>query len=139
MTPPPGHRRVGILGGGISGIALAAQLGADVDVLEKRNRIGGLCGTIIEDGFTFDAGPTIITAPFLLEGLWELAGRWGHVAPDGVHLSLRLTHEGLAHLVGARRPSVTSALSELQEQGRLTPDGPGRWILRGDPPRLSAS
>ncbi|HEU4522803.1 MAG TPA: FAD-dependent oxidoreductase, partial [Thermoanaerobaculia bacterium] len=61
MTPPPAHRRVGILGGGISGIALASQLGADVDVLEKRNRIGGLCGTIIEDGFTFDAaGPHIM-------------------------------------------------------------------------------
>ena len=61
MTPPPNHRRVGILGGGISGIALASQLGPDVDVLEKRSRIGGLCGTIIEDGFTFDAaGPHIM-------------------------------------------------------------------------------
>ena len=59
--PPPAHRRVGILGGGISGIALASQLGEDVDVLEKRNRIGGLCGTIIENGFTFDAaGPHIM-------------------------------------------------------------------------------
>ena len=61
MTPPPAHRRVGILGGGISGIALAAQLGDDVDVLEKRSRIGGLCGTIVENGFTFDAaGPHIM-------------------------------------------------------------------------------
>ncbi|HUP50031.1 MAG TPA: FAD-dependent oxidoreductase [Thermoanaerobaculia bacterium] len=61
MTPPPGHRRVGILGGGISGIALASQLGDDVDVLEKRPRIGGLCGTIVENGFTFDAaGPHIM-------------------------------------------------------------------------------
>ena len=61
MTPPPAHRRVGILGGGISGIALASQLGEDVDVLEKRSRIGGLCGTIVEDGFTFDAaGPHIM-------------------------------------------------------------------------------
>ena len=75
----------------------------------------------------------------VLTALWELAHRWGHVAPDGVHLTLRITHEGLAHLVGARRPSVTSALSELQEQGRLTADGPGRWILHGGPPRLSAS
>ncbi|HUP45460.1 MAG TPA: FAD-dependent oxidoreductase [Thermoanaerobaculia bacterium] len=61
MTPPPAHRRVGILGGGISGIALASQLGPDVDVLEKRGRIGGLCGTIVENGFTFDAaGPHIM-------------------------------------------------------------------------------
>ncbi|HET7435018.1 MAG TPA: FAD-dependent oxidoreductase [Thermoanaerobaculia bacterium] len=53
---------IGILGGGISGIALAAYLDReDVEVLEKRERIGGLCGTIIEDGFTFDAaGPHIM-------------------------------------------------------------------------------
>jgi len=55
------HRSIGILGGGISGIALAAHLGENVEVLEKRPRIGGLCGTIIEDGFTFDAaGPHIM-------------------------------------------------------------------------------
>lgn len=54
-------RRTGILGGGISGIALAAQLDENVDVLEKRDRIGGLCGTISENGFTFDAaGPHIM-------------------------------------------------------------------------------
>jgi len=52
---------IGILGGGISGISLAAQLGEDVEVLEKRPRIGGLCGSIIDQGFTFDAaGPHIM-------------------------------------------------------------------------------
>jgi len=55
------RRSIGILGGGISGIALAAHLGDNVEVLEKRDRIGGLCGTIVEDGFTFDAaGPHIM-------------------------------------------------------------------------------
>ena len=55
------EKAIGILGGGISGIALAAQLGEDVDVLEKRARIGGLCGAVIENGFTFDAaGPHIM-------------------------------------------------------------------------------
>jgi protoporphyrinogen oxidase len=54
-------RRIGILGGGISGIALAAHLDENVEVLEKRERIGGLCGTVIENGFTFDAaGPHIM-------------------------------------------------------------------------------
>ena len=54
------RRSIGILGGGISGIALAAQLGEDVDVLEKSTRTGGLCGTIVENGFTFDAaGPNV--------------------------------------------------------------------------------
>jgi protoporphyrinogen oxidase len=55
------RKSIGILGGGISGIALAAHLGEDVDVLEKSARIGGLCGTIVEDGFMFDAaGPHIM-------------------------------------------------------------------------------
>jgi protoporphyrinogen oxidase len=55
------RKAVGILGGGVSGIALAAHLDEDVDILEKSAHIGGLCGTIIEDGFTFDAaGPHIM-------------------------------------------------------------------------------
>lgn len=55
------HRRIGILGGGISGIALAANLHSDVDVVEKRPRLGGLCGTIRDNGYTFDAaGPHIM-------------------------------------------------------------------------------
>lgn len=55
------RKRVGILGGGISGIALAAHLDEDVDVLEKSPRTGGLCATIVENGFTFDAaGPHIM-------------------------------------------------------------------------------
>jgi protoporphyrinogen oxidase len=55
------HHSIGILGGGISGVALASQLGDDVEVVEARSRIGGLCGTIVEDGFTFDAaGPHIM-------------------------------------------------------------------------------
>ena len=52
---------IGILGGGISGISLAAHLDENVEVLEKRPRIGGLCGSIIDQGFTFDAaGPHIM-------------------------------------------------------------------------------
>jgi protoporphyrinogen oxidase len=54
-------QKIGILGGGISGIALAAHLGDDVEVLEKSSRIGGLCSSIVENGFTFDAaGPHIM-------------------------------------------------------------------------------
>ncbi|HYS53409.1 MAG TPA: FAD-dependent oxidoreductase [Thermoanaerobaculia bacterium] len=52
---------IGILGGGISGISLAAHLDENVEVLEKRARIGGLCGSISDQGFTFDAaGPHIM-------------------------------------------------------------------------------
>jgi protoporphyrinogen oxidase len=57
----PQASTIGILGGGISGIALAAHLDENVEILEKSDRTGGLCGTIIENGFTFDAaGPHIM-------------------------------------------------------------------------------
>lgn len=55
--------RIGILGGGISGVALAAHLGAGekVELLEAADRLGGLCSTVQEAGFTFDAaGPHIM-------------------------------------------------------------------------------
>ena len=44
---------------------------------------------------------------------WELADRHGRVHPDGVHIDLPLTHEVLSHLVAARRPSVSGALTKL--------------------------
>ncbi|MGH2834295.1 MAG: helix-turn-helix domain-containing protein [Solirubrobacteraceae bacterium] len=65
--------------------------------------------------------------------LWHLAGRWGRVRSDGVSLSLRLTHNVLADLVAARRPTVTSALSELARQGQVHAIDDG-WLLTGPPP-----
>jgi protoporphyrinogen oxidase len=53
--------KIGILGGGISGIALAAHLERPWEILEKDAEIGGLCATVEEQGFTFDAaGPHIM-------------------------------------------------------------------------------
>lgn len=65
--------------------------------------------------------------------LWHLADRWGHVTLDGVVVPARLTHDMIGRLVGAHRPSVTTALSELSREGRVErlPNG---WLLRGDPP-----
>jgi CRP/FNR family cyclic AMP-dependent transcriptional regulator len=70
----------------------------------------------------------------LLVMMWYLADRWGKVTPDGVHLPLRLTHQTLGRLVGAQRPSVTTALKQLAAEGRLTREGDGTWMLHGDPP-----
>ncbi len=64
---------------------------------------------------------------------WELADRHGRVHADGVHVDLPLTHEVLSHLAGARRPSVSSALTKLAGQGRLRRNGRG-WVLSGEPP-----
>jgi CRP/FNR family transcriptional regulator, cyclic AMP receptor protein len=66
----------------------------------------------------------------------ELAMRWGRVTPDGIRLPVPLTHSTLAALVGARRPSVTTALGILAGQG-LIERIPGGWMLHGDIERLA--
>jgi CRP/FNR family cyclic AMP-dependent transcriptional regulator len=65
--------------------------------------------------------------------LWQLASRWGRVRSDGVLVPLRLTHAVLADLVAARRPTVTSALSDLARRGSVRPVADG-WLLTGEPP-----
>jgi len=65
--------------------------------------------------------------------LWHLAARWGKVRSDCVSLPLRLTHNVLADLAAARRPTVTSALSELAKRGLVRSDEHG-WLLAGGPP-----
>ncbi len=69
------------------------------------------------------------THPRLLMLFWLLAERWGYVGPDGVHVTLPLTHEVLAMLVGSHRPSVTIALQRLARAGLLTREGSDRWLL----------
>ena len=66
-----------VIGSGFGGLAAAVRLGARgyrVTVLEKLDAPGGRGYVYRQDGFTFDAGPTIITAPFILDELWSLAG-----------------------------------------------------------------
>jgi CRP/FNR family cyclic AMP-dependent transcriptional regulator len=65
--------------------------------------------------------------------LWHLAARWGRVRSDGTVLKLRLTHAVLADLVAARRPTVTTALSELTRRGLVRTDGE-TWVLSGETP-----
>jgi phytoene desaturase len=67
-----------IIGSGFGGLAAAIRLGARgyrVTVLERLVAPGGRASVFRQDGFTFDAGPTIVTAPFLLEELWALCGQ----------------------------------------------------------------
>jgi phytoene desaturase len=67
-----------VIGSGFGGLAAAVRLGARgyrVTVLERLAQPGGRARVHRQDGFTFDAGPTIVTAPQLFEELWHLAGR----------------------------------------------------------------
>jgi CRP-like cAMP-binding protein len=65
--------------------------------------------------------------------LWELADRFGRVGVDGVRLDVPMTHDVLSHVVGAQRPSVSSALSR-HGRGGLVPRTRRGWLLQGDPP-----
>jgi phytoene desaturase len=67
-----------VIGSGFGGLAAAVRLGARgyrVTVLERLDAPGGRAYVFRQDGFTFDGGPTIVTAPFLLEELWQLCGK----------------------------------------------------------------
>ena len=70
--------RAVVIGSGFGGLAAAIRLraaGHDVTVLEKLDQPGGRACVFSQDGFTFDAGPTIITAPALIEELFTVSGR----------------------------------------------------------------
>ena len=78
VAPPDSRPRAVIVGSGFGGLAAAVRLGVRgyrVTVLEKLESPGGRAFVHRQDGFTFDAGPTIVTAPFLFEELWALCGR----------------------------------------------------------------
>lgn len=71
------HKAI-VIGSGLGGLAAAIRLqatGFETTILEKRDLPGGRAYVYKENGFTFDAGPTVITAPHCLEELFELAGR----------------------------------------------------------------
>jgi CRP/FNR family transcriptional regulator, cyclic AMP receptor protein len=55
----------------------------------------------------------------LLALFWRLAERFGTVTPEGVVIPIRLTHSRLARIVGAQRPSVTTALNRMVRDGRV--------------------
>ena len=70
--------RAAVIGSGFGGIAAAIRLaaaGVKVTLFEARDQPGGRAYVYREGGYTFDAGPTVITAPHCIEELFELAGK----------------------------------------------------------------
>lgn len=65
--------------------------------------------------------------------LWHFADRWGYARPEGTMLPLPLTHEVLAELVAARRPTVSTALARLANSELVYAKKEG-WLLSGEPP-----
>jgi hypothetical protein len=69
---------------------------------------------------------------------WHLADRWGRVRPDGVLVPVPVTHDVLAQLVCAQRPTVTSALKRLSDAGRISRRPDKTWLLAPEPPPAPA-
>jgi hypothetical protein len=70
----------------------------------------------------------------ILLAMWHFGDRWGRMSPSGIVVPVRLPHRMLAQLVGARRPSVTTALAALRAEGLLTERDDGSWLLPGEMP-----
>lgn len=70
--------KVLIIGSGFGGLGAAIRLAAkghDVEILEKRDKAGGRAYVYEINGFKFDGGPTVITAPFMFDDIWQVAGK----------------------------------------------------------------
>jgi phytoene desaturase len=71
-------KKIIIIGSGFGGLGAANRLasnGHDVTVLEKRDKPGGRAYVYEQNGFKFDGGPTVITAPFMFDDIFEKAGK----------------------------------------------------------------
>ncbi|MDZ4742765.1 MAG: phytoene desaturase [Verrucomicrobiota bacterium] len=81
MEECEGTKKAVVIGAGLGGLATAIRLqakGYDTEVLELNDRPGGRACVYEQDGFRFDAGPTILTAPFLIDELFALGDRRTH-------------------------------------------------------------
>ena len=71
-------KKVIVIGSGFGGLGVAARLAARgyaVEIFEKRDKIGGRAYVYDVNGFKFDGGPTVVTAPFMFDDIFTLAGR----------------------------------------------------------------
>jgi phytoene desaturase len=128
--------RVVVIGAGIGGLTAAihlAQNGFSVQVLEKNTHAGGRCDRLVQDGHTFDSGPTLMVMPLLYESefaaLGAKPGEWldlQRVDPtyrlifdDGSSLALSSDMESMHSQLEAIQPgSFQGVLRYLQEGGR---------------------
>ncbi len=125
-----------VIGSGFGGLAAAVRLAArgyQVTVCEKLDGPGGRAYVYRQDGFTFDAGPTIITAPFLLEELWSLFGKRMsddidliELSPyyrirfdDGSHFDYSGNHESMTAEIAKFNPDDVAGYERFLEASKL--------------------
>ena len=138
---PPGLLAVGIRWNALSSVRLG--------LIDRRTTVAlgrfPEIGAVIADRMSERAHRLAVTQAIsqlnrvdrrLLALFWHLAERWGRVARDGVAVPLVLSHRLIGELVGARRPTVSTALAELARDRQLVRRHDGTWLLTGEPPAV---
>ncbi len=124
-----------MIGAGFGGLAAALRaraLGHQVDVFERLDRLGGRARVFVRDGYSFDAGPTVLTAPHLFEELFALFGErlsdhvrllpvdpWYRITfADGRHFDYGGDEAEMARKVAAFSPSDAAGFARLMARTR---------------------
>lgn len=120
--------RIVVIGSGFGGLAAAIRLqaqGHDVTVVEQRDKPGGRAYVYEQDGFTFDGGPTIITAPWLIDDVFAVAGKrtqdYVTIVPIDPFYRIRF-EDGTVFTYNADREALLAQIRRLapgDEQGYL--------------------
>lgn len=133
--PAPDAPHAVVIGSGFGGLAAAVRLlarGYRVTVVDRLDQPGGRARVFRDAGFTFDAGPTIVTAPFLFEELWALLGRR---MADDVELRPVSPFYRIRFDDGTTFDYTGDAAAMAEEVGRLSSgdvDGYRRFIERSE-------
>ncbi len=123
-----------VIGSGFGGLSAAIRLqaqGHNVTVIEKRDKPGGRAYVYEQDGFVFDGGPTIITAPWLIHDLFTLCGRktedYVKIIPidpfykirfeDGTVFHYNADRENLLRQIKALNPADVEGYLRFAEEG----------------------
>ena len=137
-TNPPAPRAI-VIGAGFGGMAAALRarrLGYQVTLVDRMPALGGRARVFRQDGFTFDAGPTVITAPQLIEELFALFGErmadhvtmlpvrpWYRILfADGRSFDYGSSAEEMRQAVAAFSPGDVDGYDRLMERSRALYD-----------------
>lgn len=121
----PSHQRIGVIGGGLGGLAAACTLAArghKVVLFERNEWLGGKAAQLTGAGFRFDMGPTIVTIPSVLRRIFSEAGRrmedylelirldpqWRCFFENGTFLDLKQDAEAMAKSLDQFAPGTNS-------------------------------
>ena len=130
-TTGPKRGRAAVIGSGFGGLSAAIRLqhaGFDTVVFEARDKPGGRAYVYEDKGYTFDGGPTVITAPHVLRGAvlahWPQAGGLREAGAGGAFLSADLVDGERFDYVG----STDAMLAEIKKRSPGDAEGYLRFV-----------